>query len=156
MTADSLASLTETVRSESLDGALVVKNPSDNPVCSFTHDEDLSCIKVVWRKYATSAQLRFLHEALLQVMEGTGAQSLLGDDRELPIVHAEDQRWIIEEWLPRAQALGLKRVAAIPSHSFFGRLSIGSIQLILAKNVVVKQFQNVPLAADWLGRATHF
>src|SRR6185437_2051058 len=109
--------------------------------------------RVVWRKYATSAQLRFLHETILQMMERHGAQKILGDDRELPIVHAEDQQWIVDDWLPRARAAGLQRVAAITSRSFFGRLSIGSVQLKLANKIAVKQFRDIREAIEWLDGA---
>jgi hypothetical protein len=154
MSARSLAKLMETVRNESSDGALLLENPSDNPVCSLCYDENLSCIKVVWRKYATSAQLRFLHEYMLDMMERYGAQRILGDDRELPIIHAEDQRWIVEDWLPRARTAGLKAVAAITSLSFFGRLSIGSIHLSVANTVSIKQFQTIREAVAWLNCVT--
>lgn len=150
MPARCLAKLIQAVRSESSDGALLLENPGDNPVCALTYDEKVSCVSVVWRKYATSVQLRFIHEAILQMMEKYGARKILGDDRELPVVHPEDQRWIIEDWLPRARAAGLKRVAAIASHSFFGRLSIGSIQLKLANDIPIRQFHSTREAAGWL------
>lgn len=153
MLARSLSKLMEAVRNESIDGALLLENPGDNPVCSLTYDEKAACIRVVWRKYATSAQLRFLHETILQMMARYGAQKILGDDRELPIVHAEDQQWIVDDWLPRARAAGLQRVAAITSRSFFGRLSIGSIQLKLANKIAVKQFRDIREAIEWLDGA---
>lgn len=154
MTKRSLAKLMAAVQAESVEGALLLENPDDNPVCSLSYDRDLSCIKVVWRKYATSAQLRFLHETILQMMERYEVQKILGDDRELPILHAEDQRWIIEDWLPRALSVGLNQIASTTSRSFFGRLSIGSVQMRLANNVTVKQFQSIDDAADWLDTAS--
>jgi hypothetical protein len=53
-------------------------------------------------------------------------------------------------WFPRARAVGLQRVAAIPSHSFFGRVSIASVQLRLACELPVKQFRSLTEAAEWL------
>ncbi len=103
MAEHAINALIETVRNESIDGALLLKNPGDNPVCSVTYDEKLSCIRIVWHKYATSSQFRLLHELMLQMMEKYDARKILGDDRHLPIVHAEDQLWIIEDWLPRAR-----------------------------------------------------
>jgi hypothetical protein len=150
MTARSLAKLMETVGNESVDGMMLLENPGDNPVCSIRYDAQLSCIRVIWRKYATSAQLRFLHEIILQLMERHEAQKILADDRELPIIHAEDQQWIIEDWLPRARAAGLKAIAATTSLSFFGRLSIGSIHLKVANNVAIKRFHDLCEAGEWL------
>lgn len=150
MAARSLAELMDTVRNESIDGMMLLENPADNPVCAVTYDERRSYIKVVWRKYATSAQLRFLHEIILQLMERYDAQKILGDDRELPIVHAEDQQWIVEDWLPRAKAAGLKAVAATTSHSFFGRLSIASIHMKVGNSVAIRRFHDLCEAGEWL------
>jgi hypothetical protein len=49
------------------------------------------------------------------------------------IIHAEDQKRIIEDWLPRAKAAGLKAAAAKVPFSFFGKLSIGIVQSRLAQ-----------------------
>ena len=78
------------------------------------------------------------------------ASKILGDDSDSPVVHAEDQQWIIENWIPRAKAAGLKAVATNRSLSFFGRLTIGSIQARMAGEVAIRTFPSVHLAKDWL------
>ena len=68
ITAASLAERRQIVEAESIDGIEVARNPQDNPICRLSYDESLGCIEVVWRKYATSAQLRFLHEVILEML----------------------------------------------------------------------------------------
>ncbi len=150
MSGNSLAQLMHLVEKESIDGVKLLENPRDNPICSLSYDETIGCVTVVWRKYATSAQLRFVHEAIIQMLSQYRAGKILGDDSELPIVHAEDQRWITEDWLPRAKEAGLKIAAAKISFSFFGKLSIGSIQARLAKEIKIKTFPNLHQARTWL------
>ncbi len=66
-------------------------------------DSEVPCITVVWKRYATSAQLRYVHEQLLCLLGGGGV-AVLGDDTQLPTIHREDQRWIAENWWPRARS----------------------------------------------------
>ncbi len=95
-------------------------------------------------------QLRFIHEVMLQMLERYKASKILGDDSELPIIHAEDQKWITEDWLPRAKAAGLKAAAAKVPFSFFGKVSIGIVQSRLAREIAIKAFPNIHQARMWL------
>lgn len=151
MGARSLAEMKRIIKSESIDGIHLLETPHDNPICALSYDEDISCILVVWRKYATSAQLRFIHEMILDMLRDHGADKILGDDSDLPIIHAEDQQWIVEEWLPRARAAGLKAVATAVSLTFFGKLSIGSIHSKVSREIPIRNFHNIHSARTWLG-----
>src|SRR5262249_22264558 len=62
MSRDWLLELSRIVERESHEGDLLLQNPYDNPICKLSYDRELGCIEVVWRKYATSAQLRYVHE----------------------------------------------------------------------------------------------
>jgi hypothetical protein len=150
MSSSSLEQLMNLVERESVDGARLLKDPNDNPICSLSYDEAIHCAMIVWRRYATSAQYRFVHETILQMLAQYRAGKILADDSDLPVVHAEDQKWIIEDWMPRAKAAGLKAVATNRSLSFFGRLTIGSIQARMARDIEIKTFPNIHLARDWL------
>jgi len=147
----SLAELRQIVEAESIEGIEVSRNPRDNAICRLSYDESLSCIEVVWRKYATSAQFRFLHEVILEMLIQHRADKILGDDSDLPIVHAEDQRWIMEDWFPRARAAGLRAIAASVSMTFFGKVAIGRIHAKVAEEIPVRDFHSIHLARCWLG-----
>jgi len=147
----SLAEFRQIVEAESIEGIEVSRNPRDNAICRLSYDESLSCIEVVWRKYATSAQFRFLHEVILEMLIQHRADKILGDDSDLPIVHAEDQRWIMEDWFPRARAAGLRAIAASVSMTFFGKVAIGRIHAKVAEEIPVRDFHSIHLARCWLG-----
>jgi hypothetical protein len=150
MTQVSLVDLRLIAERESYEGALLVRNPYDSPICKLSYDEEVRCIEVVWRKYATSAQLRYIHEIILLMLAQHKAETILGDDVDLPIVHAEDQRWITEVWLPRAKAAGLKAAASTISMTFFGRVAIGCIQAKLAHEIQIRNFRSIHSARCWL------
>jgi hypothetical protein len=150
MSGSSLAQLMRLVEEESIDGIKLLESPDDNPICSLSYDETVRCVTIVWRKYATSAQLRFVHETIIDMLTRHEANKILGDDSDLPVIHAEDQKWIIEDWMPRARAAGLKAAASTVSLAFFGKLSIGSVQAKLASEIAIKAFPDIHLARKWL------
>jgi hypothetical protein len=127
-----------------------VQNPCDNPICTLSYNKNVNCIEVVWRKYATSPQLRYVHELILCMLVQYSVSKILGDYTDLPIIHAEDQRWIVEQWLPRAMAAGLKAAASVISMTFFGRVAIGAIQATLARKVQARNYRDVHSARRWL------
>jgi hypothetical protein len=150
MGGSSLAQLMQLVEKESIDGVKLLENPNDNPICTLSYDETVPCISIIWRRYPTSVQLRFIHEVMLEMLARYKASKILGDDSELPIIHAEDQKWITEDWLPRAKAAGLEAAAAKVPFSFFGKLSIGIVQSRLAQEIAIKAFPNIHQARMWL------
>jgi hypothetical protein len=150
MIGSSLANLCRTIEAESVDGVLLLQNPQDNPICQLSYNKCLRCIEIVWRKHATSPQLRFIHEIIISMLSEHSADKILGDDSDLPIVHAEDQHWIINDWLPRARAAGLKAVATAVSMTFFGRLTIGRIHARVSDELSIKDFHSIHSARMWL------
>ncbi len=134
------------------DGTMLLQNPYDSPICKLSYNREAECIEVVWRKYATSPQLRYIHEIILCMLVQHKAGKILGDDTDLPIIHAEDQRWIVPHWLPRARALGLKAAASVLSTTFFGRVAIGLIQSSFGHEIKVRNFSNIHSTRTWLKR----
>src|ERR1700704_825822 len=60
----SLVELEKRLSEESEDGRLLAANIRDNPICTVNFDARIPGIVVVWKRYATSLQLRFAHEKL--------------------------------------------------------------------------------------------
>lgn len=91
-------------------------------------DDSVPCITIVWKQYATSRQLRFIHENILQMLIRHRVSKILGDDTALPTIHAEDRVWITENWIPRARAAGLVAAASKRPEAYFGQLAVAKIQ----------------------------
>jgi hypothetical protein len=123
-----------------------------NPVCSVLLDADVPCLTVVWKRPATSAQLRVLHERLLVFLREHKINKILGDDTALPLIEPEDQDWIVQDWMPRAVAAGLKLAANKSPEAYFGRLAVETIkanQSLLA----IRSFDHFEEAWRWLKNA---
>ncbi len=100
----------------------------NSPVCSVLLDSDVPCLTVVWKRQATSAQLRALLDRLLEYLCKYKVHKILGDDTALPSIEPEDQAWIARDWMPRAVAAGLKLAANKSPEAYFGRLAVETIK----------------------------
>jgi hypothetical protein len=143
---DGLRLALETGSSDSLK---LLARPKDNPICSLSYDPSVPCLLVVWKKYATSTELRFIHETLLVMLDAYGVSRILGDDSVLPIIHPDDETWIVENWMPRARAAGLKAAASKRSSFYFGNVSIDHI-LASAEGLALRSFGDLDEARRWL------
>ena len=103
------AKLARLLEQESKDSIALLENIADNPICVVRHDEDLPGILVEWRSYATSSQLRFVHEYIIHLLEQHRLHKVLGDDTALLTIHSSDQEWIAFDWMPRGQEGRLPR-----------------------------------------------
>lgn len=98
-----LRQLTEVVRAESSDGARLVADIADNPICRISVNAAIPCVVLVWGRYATSAQLRFVHECALDLLRRNALHKILGNDSALELIPTDEQAWLREDWLPGAE-----------------------------------------------------
>jgi hypothetical protein len=145
-----LEKLRSAVAAESSDGRRVAHDPHENPVCCMKFNAATHCIDVVWRMYATSLQLRFIHECMLGLIEAHHATRILGDDTALGIIHADDEAWLAGDWLPRAIAAGIIAGASKTPDTYFARQSVRRIQASAPTGVRLGSFQDLGDAKAWL------
>jgi hypothetical protein len=147
---EALRQLAQWVRTESSDGAKLVSNLENNPICCVTLDESVPCLFVAWQSYATSAQLRFVHERVLELLKREQVSKILGDDSSLVVIHIDDQAWIRDDWFPRAAAAGLKVAASKRPYAFFGKRSVANVQSAAPPGVTLRSFDTLTEARSWL------
>ena len=147
---EALLRLREQLQTESNDGLKLSKDVKDNPVCALTIDENVPCATVVWKRHATSTQLRFIHENILHHLTFHQLKGVLGDSTALLTIYAEDQRWIRENWFPRAQAAGLKACASKWPRSYLGKLAVEATQTGAPSGLELRSFEKFEDARDWL------
>lgn len=149
---DRLAELREILIRESGDSLSLVESLENNPVCSVAYDSTLPGLIVQWRGYATSAQMRFVLENIIHMLEHHQASRILGDDTLLPLVHSTDQEWIINDWYPRAIAAGWRVSANKVPSNYFGKLTTDTVQAEVPEVVVIRPFEELGEARRWLER----
>lgn len=148
-----LEEIAQKLRTDSLDSLQLLSCLNDNPICSVQVDTDVPCVTVVWKRYATSMQLRFVHENILALLKQHNLRAVLGDDTALPTIHVEDRRWITENWLPRATAAGLVVAANVKPTAPWAQAAVSSVQGILSRYMNIGSFESWENARAWLRNA---
>jgi hypothetical protein len=125
----------------------------DLPTCSLTLDNSLPGLVVQWKGYATSTELRAVHEQLLDLIQKHRVSKILGDDTSLVSIAAEDRLWILENWMPRAIGAGLRVAAAKRSANYFARVALAEIENAMGQRMQIKMFDTLADAKAWLQAA---
>lgn len=138
------------VAAESYDGSQMVMNVADNPVCSILLNPTVPCLLLCWRKSATSLQLRFALEHVLEILEAARLDKIIGDDGGILSFSAADQEWIVRNWMPRAMRAGLRAIATAIPFSYSGRLALEPIHASVPAGLALQSFESVDEAKRWL------
>jgi hypothetical protein len=138
------------VESESADGLALVADIRDNSIGTLALDPEVPCISIAWRGYATSLQMRYIHEVMLLLMENHRIGKILADNTKLPALGEEDRRWIATDWMPRAIAAGLRVTAATEPSSVFAREPLRNLVDAVTPGLVVRFFDRHEDARTWL------
>lgn len=145
-----LLQLRSQLHDESGDSRRLLASPTDNPICSIESDDSLPGLVVVWRNYANSRQLRFVHEYILHLIETHLVSKVLWDDTALRTIAADDQSWIIQDWMPRAIQAGLRSGAHTASSAHFAEVAVSALASAAPDGFVFRVFESTAEARKWL------
>ena len=119
--------------------------------CTVVFEPAVPCVVMVWRGYATSRMFRETNERVLACLSQNQATQILGDVRDFVLIGAEDQAWLNDDWIPRAIAAGLKRVALTQPTFYFNRVAIESVgRRVDPERLLIGYFGDVISARVWL------
>lgn len=104
----------------------------EHPILSTSYgvalaDETVPCVITQWHKFANKAEFIALQGAALAYFEQHSTPAApwgwVGDVRRMGAIPEEAQRWLQQEFNPRAQAAGLCQVSVVVAESIFGQLA---------------------------------
>lgn len=91
---------------------------------------------------------------ILDAIRGSGAASLVSDNRRLEGVANQDQLWIRDTWVPQAASAGLKRIAVVIAHRGLGKIASEEILSQLTPGVfATRTFTTVSEAMEWVAES---
>ena len=73
-------------------------------------DQDLNSVVMEWDGYATSIEFKEGTELMLNTLIKYNTFKVLADFKDMILIGSEDQRWLIEQFLPRGSNLDLKQL----------------------------------------------
>lgn len=119
--------------------------------CTVGYDAGVPCVLMTWKGYATSRDFRSGNERIVDLIAERKVSKLLGDTKEFVLIGADDQRWLLSDWIPRALQAGLRTVALVTPMFYFNRVAVASVGQELDPNQLTLQyFDDRDAARDWL------
>ena len=116
-----------------------------------SYHSDIPYISLTMDGYAPTHEFKFISEHLLEALYLYKLKKVLVDIQKMQLIAADDQRWLVEDWLPRAILSGHNTCAVVNSNHFFNRLAIGNIaNNVKAKGFNLELFEEADNAIEWL------
>lgn len=119
-------------------------------VVLYFHEED----KIVHHIYQPTIHGKYVREELnagIELLKKYGASKWLSDNHLFNDLPKEDNRWINEDWLPRAIDAGWKSWALVVPESDLGRMNMTQfVNQFADMGVLVRVFTNADDAMTWL------
>ncbi|GAA4007666.1 hypothetical protein GCM10022408_19600 [Hymenobacter fastidiosus] len=99
-----------------------------------------------------SPALRAVAEQVLRLLSTAGFTKILSDHQLLSPLLLPDQRWLTEEWVPRAVVeVGLRHCAIVKDYDLIAHSNAAQIvQHLSAYPVTLRFFEEQSLATHWL------
>lgn len=104
-----------------------------------------------WQGFVQGAAYRERMDRCLELLQSSGADTVIANVQALRPLLAEDQTWTNEDWAPRASALGLKRMGVVVPTTVFAQLAVTRIVRRLDQiSIHTAEFGELPDALRWL------
>ncbi|MBW4565319.1 MAG: hypothetical protein KME32_30380 [Mojavia pulchra JT2-VF2] len=104
-----------------------------------------------WHAYGTSTQFRLISENVLQLLIDKNVGKVVADTTHLPIIAADDQQWVIEDWLPRTIEAGFRACGMVNSRFYFNRVAVENVvNRVTSDKFRVEYFDSQAAAKEWL------
>jgi len=119
--------------------------------CKIEYIPESDYLIIRWYGFPKSNEFRQACDMALNYMIELNIKKLLTDNREVKVFGVSDQKWLNEEWFPKALALGYYASATLISNDVFVKSAISKI-ISTRKDSKVrnKSFNNEIDALNWL------
>jgi hypothetical protein len=123
----------------------------DTPYVLVRWDANGPWVYVKWKAWANSTEYRAAQEVIILAFRENHASRNLIDSTDRRVVSDDDQKWLVEDWMPRAAAAGRRWTAIVMPTSALGRTIAENIDNHgRSKRNVIEHFETVEAASAWL------
>ena len=119
-------------------------------VADVTWDANWNVVHIEAKGWADTAESHAVLDSAMRAMRDHQGSRWLFDGRDMKAIKSSDLRWIIEVWLPRALAAGLRVAAIVMPRSGAAMKNIDDMAKVAEGEVVVRYFSSVEKARRWL------
>ncbi len=123
----------------------------EQPWLTVHWDEYCQAVRLEWKSYVEGEQAYEGLEAGLALLQRKRTNRWVADVRLLGPVRQVDQKWVNEDWFPRAIAGGLRYLAHVSPKSAIARMSVKQIMSKVNEIDIVNHFfDDLEQARTWI------
>lgn len=121
------------------------------PNLSIRWDEELESVFMEWTGFVQGEAFKQTVNQGLELLMAQKGCKWLADLSQMGVIAQEDQRWLDEEWFPRAAQAGVKYIAMIQPAKVLSQMSV---RRVTAKTggleIETAYFDSPETAKEWL------
>jgi PAS domain S-box-containing protein len=114
------------------------------------YDEAVGCILANWKGFHSLHSVKTGCIKLLEALSAYNCSKILNDNTNVLGTWDNAVDWVVKDWFPLAEAVGLRYIGWVYSPSTFSRLSADLTIKRSTGDITHKTFNKVEEASDWL------
>ncbi|HZK74532.1 MAG TPA: hypothetical protein VFD88_11075 [Clostridia bacterium] len=123
----------------------------DTPYVLVRWDDDGPWVYVKWKAWANSSEYRAAQEVIILAFRENHASRNLIDSTDRRVLSDDDQKWLVENWMPRAATAGRRWTAIVMPKSALGRTIAENVDNVgRSEHNTIEHFGTVEAASAWL------
>jgi hypothetical protein len=115
-------------------------------------DSETQSAYAIFKGILSTSEFQHIADSINDIRERHHSCKLLTDSTDMKVLTLDTQRWIFEEWLPKAKDNGLTHFAYVMPTDIFGQLSFqfSEENKKILREITIKPFKTVDDAKIWL------
>ena len=124
----------------------------ESEACNIYFNPKLNCAHTVWKgDYAGGQGLHTILNEIVKLLEKKEVGLIVADARKMKLISTADQKWIVDDWYPRALKAGFYCQALIVTEATLNEMTIKQIVDVYDDNKVrTKYFKSYDEAEAWV------
>ena len=109
----------------------------ESEACDIYFNQKLNCVQTLWKGDFSGGQgFHTILNEIINLLEKKKVGLIVADTRKMKLISTADQKWIIEDWYPRALKAGFYCQALIVTVNTFNEMTIKQIVDVYDANKV--------------------
>jgi hypothetical protein len=120
--------------------------------CNVYFNPNLNCVHTVWKgDYSGGQGFHIIMNEIVALLEKKKVSLIVADARKMKLISTNDQKWIVDDWYPRAVKAGFYCQALIVTEATLNDMTIKQIVDVYDENKVrTKYFKSYDDAEAWV------
>jgi hypothetical protein len=116
------------------------------------YDKEIRAVVVTYSGFLTTEQFKEIAGELQELRVNNHSTRQLSNIEEMGVLTPEIQKWLHDDWFPKAKHAGLKHLVFVVPKSVFGKWSMNAVTKDdgLVHGIDIQYFSTLEQARSWL------